>query len=503
MNVIIFSQNVILDSIINTFVNFKDDDILFFTTHKLYENEKKLLTGFFHKAEFITFADLMTDSESAKIDHEANDSSVKSLDEYVSNVKYKKNVFLLKKICEKYGTISGFVCCDDLGIEKTVWTEYGFKEVHCKYYYLPQIKTSYKSKIKNKLKRMGIFRKVYEALVPHKRYFAIKKYVYETTFNNHKYVFIGNLNRIGYRMSVQWTQSDECAWNIIKKNYSNRENTTYLTTIHEIPKAWMVGIKDTREFDFRIIQDGYLPPNDTCEYLYFYPVGSKYYAWDVIGVELFKNYKLDVELLPFRNKIYLPKVVFKDKIKKVLVAMSGPGDWTAIKNRSDEDLLIEAIVCLAKKYPKIVFVIRCHPTWIRPYCNGTNSIKRVADYIKYTGIDNIKVSSNIPVDQGENCFARSSLEEDLQDTDFVFGEHSISMIDGVMQNIPFASTNLTNRRNLFMGITQLGFPHCETVQEMDQVLQSYSDSDFQESFNKAIRNYNDMTEQEIIKTISE
>ena len=47
--------------------------------------------------------------------------------------------------------------------------------------------------------------------------------------------------------------------------------------------------------------------------------------------------------MPIRKKLFLPEARYPQKLRKVLCAASGTGDWTAIKNRSDDDRLVWAI----------------------------------------------------------------------------------------------------------------------------------------------------------------
>ena len=197
--------------------------------------------------------------------------------------------------------------------------------------------------------------------------------------------------------------------------------------------------------------------------------------------------------------MYLPLPLFKKEIQTILVATSGPGDWTAQKNRSDEDLMLEAFVEIARRFPDIDIIYRCHPTWIHPEHNGVNSIKRVEEYLNNTGLKNIHLSSNIPTEKLGDfklSFPRSSLEEDLKKADIVFGEHSVSMLDGGFKQLPFASVNLTNRRNLFCGISDMGFPHCTSVDDIENVIKSYGTEKFKELYSEAVKKYNTMTDME-------
>ena len=161
--------------------------------------------------------------------------------------------------------------------------------------------------------------------------------------------------------------------------------------------------------------------------------------------------------------------------------------------------MVEAFVHMAKRFPEIKFTYRCHPTWVHPCNVGVNAINRVNDYFESLGLHNLILSSNIPIaNTGKTfqlSFARSSLEEDLKNTDFVFGEHSISMIDAAFKGIPFSSVNLTRRRNFFIGINELGFPTCSSHEDIENVINKITNQEFQVNYLKAVDNYNKMTDE--------
>jgi len=320
--------------------------------------------------------------------------------------------------------------------------------------------------------------------------------VYVSYDGDFKYVFIGKMSRIQYRTNLDWKKSDAEYKKLKTHKIETSDKCQYLSTLHE---SFKCAIPDNKKYDVRYIQDGYLPPNYPSKYLKYHPNNVQYYAWDKLGEEEFVNHEEPVSIMPFRRKLLLPIPQFPKTIKNILVATSGPGDWTAIKNRSDEDIMFMAFIEIARRRPDINIVYRYHPTWTHPEHNGVYSIKRLEDYINYSGLKNIRISSNIPLSSADVptlSFMRSSFEEDLAQADIVFGEHSVSMIDAGLKNIPFASVNLSGRRDLFDGITRLGFPHCESIEEILNILDSFTDQAFHKKFCEAVTRYNEMTEQE-------
>ena len=273
-----------------------------------------------------------------------------------------------------------------------------------------------------------------------------------------------------------------------------KNKTIRLSSFHEGYHT----IPDKKELNVRLIQDGYLPPNYSSNYLYFYGRHTEFYTWDDIGCNTFRYHNLPYKIMPIRKKLYMPaEFRFPDKaVKKVLCASSGTGDWTAIKNRSDDDRLVWAMGKVAAMFPDVEFIYRCHPTWIHPEHAGVNSINRCIEYISWLNLPNFKMSSNIPaaMENGHMVlsYKRSSFEEDLKNVDLVFGEHSVAMLDAGFKGIPFASCNLTGHRAYYEDINNLGFPHCESVEEMANLIQNLPTADIRGKYQRAIENYNQM-----------
>lgn len=495
INVFVFSQNLILDSLkeYSALSNKDRDTTIFVTTHFLFENERIFLSQQFNHCIFKTFADFLTDQEMEQCDTEAFVSKDMDYQLYIDNIKKKKNQIIVNKVLKEYSADRKYIFCKDLGIDYSVWEQRGFKYLSGKYYYKEEI--SFKSKIKKTFSKIDILKKIYHVIKNIKAH--TPEEVYVGYYNQRKYVFIGSMNRIGYRFSIPFEMSEKECDKLNKKQYETGESCTYLTTWHEHGKC---DIPDDPKYIVKWAQDGYLPPNYSHKDYYFKPNNVIYYCWDNLGTKLFKNQGLPYELIPFRKKIYLPTPIFPKKLNNILVVASGSGDWTALKNRSDDDIMVDAIVQMAKKFSDIHFTYRCHPTWVHPQNVGVNAINRVHEYFTWLNLPNLTLSGNIPPMKTEEgfkfSFSRTSLEADLKNADFVIGEHSISMIDAAFQKIPFFSVNITNRRNFFVGLNELGFPSCTSLKQMEEMIKSINTDTFKNWFLKAVDNYNKMTDVE-------
>lgn len=473
-NIIIFTQNVKIESFIGKTIFDYSLPTIFLSTHKLFLFERKEIETIFSDCSFLTFAEMMNDEENERCDTEAY-SDLWDCEQYYRKIMIAKNELVYQKINNIYHNYKGYVCCADLGVYREVWVKHGFTRVDMDYYH-----KSYAEFTEDELKRIES--------EPKKRT-NLHYEVYTTNYNGKKLVFIGKLDRVGYRMNLKWKDSPEEYAALEQGRFETKDKCMYLTTIHECSKC---KVPDDERYDVRCIQDGYLPPNYSSAYLKYHPQNMRYYAWDSVGMETFLHHNEEVSIMPFGIKMNLPYPEFRCKLKTILVATSGSGDWTAQKNRSDDDILLEAFIEIAKRFPDLRIIYRCHPTWIYPEHVGVNSINRARRAIQESGLHNIYISTNIPQDTSILSFPRTSLEEDLKEADLVVGEHSVSMIDAGFKKIPFASINLTNRRNLFEGISRFGFPHCESLNEIVNLINNYQNENKKEQYFKAVDKYNNM-----------
>ena len=467
----------------------KGDEIILFTTHHLFENEIEYLKSIFGDLEYICYSMFLNDFEQEEIDKAADNENVKDVFDYYNQVRLIKNQRIADIICEKYKDADKYILSNDLGIEESVWLKKGFKKISLEYYYDWPKTNGLKSCIKVCLKKIPFAVSLYRKLRGQNET-PYGDDVYSTVWNEKKIIFIGRLQRVGYRIGLDLKKDETEKRNLDNHIYHKKDECQYITSIHERTKC---NVPDSPDYDVRYIQDGYLPPNYSACDLKYIPKNVEYYSWDIMGSRHFQYHNIPVSIMPFRNKLYMPEPVFPKKVKTVLVATSGTGDWTAQKNRSDDDLMVMAFVEVARRLPDVQIIYRAHPTWIYPVHVGVNSINRVAEYFEWTKLPNIRLSVNIP-NMKLLSFPRSSLEEDLKQADIVFGEHSVSMIDAAFKNIPFASVNLTTRRDLFCGLTELGFTSCKSADDIIKVINDISINGYQQKYLQAVKKYNEMTD---------
>ena len=56
---------------------------------------------------------------------------------------------------------------------------------------------------------------------------------------------------------------------------------------------------------------------------------------------------------------------------------------------------------------------------------------------------------------------------------------------------------MTGHRNFWEDITKLGFPHCESVEEIVELIKKVKAPAFKEEYMRAVKNYNEMTDRDV------
>ena len=486
MNAIIaFSSNLKLDFLfkLKSF-NEKFEKIIIVTSQKLLENERLQIGTLFPGCRYISFGELLSDAENEECDRLAFNYCNGNAGLYMLQLNAIKNEKIITKIIRKYhNNTQGFLLSDDLGFIKNVWINHGFQYIVGEYYYDP--------KQVNVNKRTEDFKFVDKKL-PFDEVHVAKQ-------NGMLYVFLGKMKRVSDYIDLEFAESEEIKDSLNRGQFIVKGKCQYLTTIHEHNNF---PIPDDEVIDVRYVQDGYLPPNYSADSgMKFHQRNVSFYALDPIGLLAFNNGGEKAEILPFAKKIFMPLPDFPQKISTILIASTCAGSWSAQINRSDDDILTEAIALIARTFPDIKFIYRCHPTCVHPEHAGVNSIIRIANYFDYMGLKNVYMSSNIPnqdLNLFDLSFGSSSLLEDIKQADLVIGEYSHSLIEAAMERKLFSSVNLTNRRNFYECITDFGFPHCRSAVDLAQLIRMVNTNNFKISYNKAIDFYNRMIETGVI-----
>lgn len=533
-NIIVFSQSTPFNQIVALIQQCVNAlPFLFVSTHKLFDLEEAIISETVQRpVRFACFADFLTDEEMAwsdtyayEIESKDNASKMRSPGRYYQYIKSEKNKLIFKNIRRQYHLTEKYLCADDLGIAADVWLEEGFSNHIQKE---QQMIEKSPAAALNPTKNRSLFLRIYRYCS--QIYNSFKKiheeiFVLQTPIDN--FLYLGSVTRIRPfldNVNIQPLQTglitnlvnllliftlklpnqpgktilSRLQSKIISKHATDLRISTLLSSMHEYQLGY-AKLAYSLNMDLMILQDGFIPENYSSRYLAFYFGVREFWVWDRLSLGLFENQGYKAEVCSFMSVPDLP-VIEQDQytVKTIVVLTSGAGDWTTLKNRSDEDLMVVAFVEIAKKFPDIEIIYRCHPLWAHKEHQGVNSIKRVDEYFQ-------RINLNISVSKGSleqsNRFlkdkglwvAKGSIESDIEKADLVFGEHSFSMITAARYGKLFSSVNLTNRRDFFYSYTKLGFLHCKSLYDIVNLIKrlKVKPKEILNQHNTAVNKYNE------------
>jgi len=490
---VIFSLASSLKRVMEALRDVKEKDVILLSTCRLFETERDEITHSTDKnLKFYSFSDFIDEQEMIRCDEEADrilklahgERRHDLLPEYYALISTMKNVVIHDNVRSDFFLSNVLLLDCDLGINCDVWTDRGGVDL---------------SEARNTRPRRSWSR------------FKGKKSSY-LEYQGERFFFIGNSGRLRQFLSTDVELIPHGAWvNIfiqmlllVMSRLSRsgsflprlllffvckvfralflRHADGIATTLHEYglhtaEVARCLGLRLT------CLQDGFLPSNYTSAYIKFFDGIDRFLVFDDMSGKFFERFSLPYE----RSGIFRdPELsLFPEEpltIRRILVVASGAGDWTALKNRSDEDGMFQAFVEVALRMPDILFVYRPHPLWVHPKHQGERSIQRLREYCIARRVDNIVVSEKAVKDsvrygQEHNqslCFP--SIEEEIIQSDFVFGDHSQVMINACRMGKMFASVNFSSRISFFDSFNTMGFHHCTTVEQVVGLLKNLSES---------------------------
>lgn len=453
--------------------------LLILTSHFLFDFEKnEIMKSFNGKIIYKSMSDFISDEEAEGCDRDAYNLCIETGEinnrDYMARIKELKNLTIIRNIKKEYTINNGFILSNDLGIDQNIWLDYGFVN-HTS---VKSSSWSFSSLHPIILKQIiSIFKKLFIK----NEHYSLKYSILRQ--RNIAYLFCGNITRVQQyfqkEIIIERVQFPKVIQffilvpilgrhieiiilsKLIRKNNIN----TIFSSIHEHHDYYKEIARKSR-VEYGLLQDGYIPENYP-PYLYKIEFkGAKFYVWDKISAEFFVKNQMQVDIHPLYASRELPEVNSpSETIKTVVILTSGAGDWTAVKNRSDDDLMLMAFVEIARKLKHINFIYRCHPLWVHPTHQGENSIKRAIVYLKNTDLKNIEISAGSVTQSkrysqdGQLYVIPTSMVDDMAQADLVFGEHSYSMIDAARAGKLFASVLIAKRRNFFNNYTKMGFHH--------------------------------------------
>lgn len=540
INLIVFSLTTPIPLLLDAIEATQQNDLTTFciSPHKLFDTEITCVKNQTTKEiSFVSFYEFISQKEMEYCDTEADNIIISEkknrynqLGNYYSKIKELKNAIILKNIKSKYQLESKYILSDDLGIDVRIWLRNGFNSC-----FLPESpKITISDKVAKPVKFIVWSVQSLAWLVRFLLQRLNNKTVisfFETSAGT--FILFGRQNRITqYLDSKKYTLSPLPRWEVsylnnllilcsrsnnspiavdrllssflldiltlVFKTIKGEDIHTIISSMHENNDMYgflasKLGVKMV------YLQDGFLPSYYPSAYLRYRLWANKYYIRDKLSKGIFERHSLNYELWDCYAKTTLPIIeAKKTKIQNVLFLTSGAGDWTALKNRSDEDLAFLAFIEAAKKRPDVKFIYRPHPLWMHPEHQGVKSIKRVIEYSEELKLPNFVVSAGalkegITFMKDKHLSVEpTTINHDINSADIVFGDHSQSLLTAAQRKKIIASVSLANRKEFFFDYTKLGFPILRSSEDMVSFIKEVeTGSNFIEKYNESIKLYND------------
>jgi len=499
------------------------ESILCLSTHSLFDGERKeLIEDVVADLIFYSFVDFLTDSEMERCDIDADRNIIrdfgfrdeKKSNNYYDEIKRLKNALVKTNLQKRFNYDKCYLLNDDLGIQSGIWLDY--KSENC-------VKKKLLSPMEEGSKKLGIITRI-------KKSFNLAIHYIQN--GNESYLLVGSYSRVKQYLHKQTVISDvpfpvkilffiirklyddrikrliglhlhyqmmKFMFNVFKLFYDDKKHIPVACTIHEYNNLYVLLSKHLGVPMF-CIQDGYLPDNYSSKYLNYREKNiDTYLVWDLLSKGIFNKHGLKSQTSKLFSSTKLSIIPEEPtKIKNVLVITSGAGDWTALKNRSDEDRMFELFIEVAKALPEIKIIYRPHPLWAHPAHQGVDSIQRIFDYTNSLNISNLTISSGAVIEsnnfQSDHKISRhsKSIEEEIKTADLIFGDHSQAIINAARRGKIIATVNVTDRRSFFECYNRLGFPNFKSSKETINFIKSLGESpDLIIAYNQAVKNYNE------------
>jgi hypothetical protein len=436
------------------------DSVLVASTHALFDSEKSTLRRFVTRAEFTTFADCLDDATMAECDERA----AAEIDRFVTlhrvRVQYAarfsalsirlKNQAARDALRRRYAWRRAYYA-NGLGVSGAFWSAEGAVA-------LPGVAPD-----------VGATRAppFLSKLLTRIAFFVKPTSLHRVRHGVHDYAFTST-RRLNLLDGVQPRRTDVGfaskvagafrAWSTAPTRVLGKlaaPRAVLATTIHDYPKFFA---DDPGEV--HIFVDGFHPSNYPRAYLGAYGP-AVFVTGDPLSAEWFTRFGKRVLPAP-RFLSFAPlEPPAKRRVQTVVLALNHAGDWTALINRSDTDVLVMRFCEVARALPALTFIVRPHPTMVLAEHEGTGSRKRLEEYVRSLDVPNLRVSE---VD----------LNADLARGDLFVSEYSQVLIDAFKLGRLGVIANFTGRRSFMVDYEACGFPAATSVEELCRLLAAAS-----------------------------
>lgn len=425
--------------------------IVILTTHQLFSIETSELRRIGEEVRILPMASLLSDEEMAECDAAATNrcrkaASIRGHARYVRDFMAEsrriKNRIVCEKVLRQFQPRRVHVA-EGLGIDSGTWLAAGAQSLSCP----PQPARAF-----------GVVSRLQRALLQE---INIVSQVSEDA-DRRSAVILGPVHRITMRegpvvLRKRWLSADTIRRiggerlfeRVVSSTLSSRgvrADFDLCTTVHSYA-ASMSELAGKLNRALRVLVDGHHPSNYSVSYLDGFGE-CVFVAANHVSARWFeRNGRRVVPALWFQPvERFVPCSV--REVRSVMLALNHAGDWSALINRSDTDVVVEEFVEMAGDHTDLQFVIRLHPTMATPDHEGVNSMNRIRTFLASSAPPNLTVSDR-------------ALAEDLARCDLYVSEYSQVLIDAWKRGRFGVAFNPTSRRSFMDDYRNLGFPHVQ------------------------------------------
>ena len=521
MNVIVFSISTPISSILAAAEKllYEDEQLLLLTPHLPFENEKYFIESqVFGQLFWRTFEDFLSQEDMIACDQDADELIVNKygtrdglIDHYYDKIKELKNNVIISNLRSQFTVTNCYLLAHDLGISPKIWELSGCIDLaSAKPTPSPNFYKRLISAYKNKFVFFGKQRSITAFSCNSTTYLFVGKYARVSSFIDSQNVRPIELNLLSYYLLVivlflARSNFRASLKAILQKlfdflvSHISSETIAFLTSVHSYSDA-LASSSHYLNRDLYCIQDGLIPANYSSRLYKYFKNIKCYFVWDSVSQSVFTDQCIPSIIWEGFEKrvIPLPTVSTLDANKIVLYLASGAGDWTALKNRSDEDYGFLAFYDLARRHPDRRFVFRPHPVWLHPSHQGKNSVQRLLNFYEYAPLPNFYISlptNNIITNPSYSHYANASqsLNSLIDQSIIVIGDHTDLLISCAQMGKYIVSLNLAKRKSFFYGYSKVGLSLQSSIDELSSFITGlYSSTSFRESYLAGLRHYNSL-----------
>lgn len=493
----------------------EDEEICAVTPHLLFPSERERLAREDPRVRvFRTFHDLLEREDMERCDAEADRRLLERragregrVEEYYAEIMRLKNECAVRRLVAEFEVTGGALVSGDLGIAPDVWRELGLAD-----WRRPEV-----------LPRASFWRKL-------RKFFFDPVRIHYLECKEERWLLIGRPDRVAQYldwsavtltpMGLGWEWWFSLQMKAVLKlrlpaaairpvlrlvnapwAMSNRAVTRAAATVHE-DHTGVARLAEGLGLEYLNLQDSFLPSYYPSRYLLYRPAVRRFLVWDNFSRGIFDRHGLASSRWEGFREWTLPKIrdLGPGPLRRVLYLSSGAGDWTALKNRSDEDLALSWLTDAARARPGVEFRYRPHPLWLHREHQGLNSIDRVVELVEQIGLRNLFVSQGARTDgrnfslSGNLSSVSSSMDEDIAWAELVLGEHSQTMLVAAEQGKTIAGVNVSKHPSYFSDYAGVEFPLVSSAEDLVALVDTMSWPEkcaaFLQSYNAAIERHN-------------